>query len=205
MCCADHSAVLPQQTVEPRLVVGSGQEPAKAPKEILLLALAEIAIDPGLAHGGVGAVVPADGHQGGGVPDQSVGADRRVALEPRQDVPVRHGAGQLFLGPSAQISPRWPLGLALDEGDDRGEVGVGFRARVVEPADDLGDQRIAGRGGVLMGLLPLVLIDRREGGLGRLEVGVGKRGRRHGGEADEDGDDESAEEGGQPEGSKAWP
>ncbi len=132
---------VPQQPVEPPLVVFRPQRVVKPRRALRLLGNAEIAFDPGGAQrrrAGL-AVTPVDQDLGGA--RLAGAADRVMALQPvgrRVIALARHR----LLGAAQQRLVQRPIRILLDKAGDLGKPAARVRARVVEPADDLLRQRI---------------------------------------------------------------
>ena len=127
---------VPNQAIEPLLVVFVAQHSPVAHQKGALVRGIEIAVDPRRSNRrGAGLRVAAveQDLRGARLPNA---ADRRVALQPvGGDIVVF--AGQRFFGPPQQFLVQRPIRVLIDKRGELGETAARCRPAIVQPADDL--------------------------------------------------------------------
>ena len=114
-------AVVPDQALDPLEMSLAPQVKAVALVEIVLLALAEVALDPGSADGLAPVRLITATDERHAVTGQPLGRERRMRLEPSQQHVVGQARRDRFLGPEAKAIHHGPGWMGGDEGGDVGE------------------------------------------------------------------------------------
>ncbi len=172
---------VPQQPVEPLLVVFRAQRGGKPRQEVVLLGRRETALDPRRPQRrGAGPDLALVDHDFGR-PRPARAADRGVALEP-QGGGVVALARQRLLGTAAQRLLQRPIRILLDKAGNLGKTPVRAGAGIIQPADDFQRQRIRALAGLGIGLGPVAAArGGNRGQCGTVGAVIGARYRNKGG------------------------
>ena len=146
---------VPNQAIEPLLVVFVAQHSPVAHQKGALVRGIEIAVDPRRSNRrGAGLRVAAveQDLRGARLPNA---ADRRVALQPvGGDIVVF--AGQRFFGPPQQFLVQRPIRVLIDKRGELGETAAGCRPAIVQPARDFQrETAVSGLSRLGIGLRPV--------------------------------------------------